>query len=144
MDKKDLKLSSNVTFAYKYIIPAFFMLAFVFFLASIFFNFLNIEMPARIVLSFFSFIFCLFMIPLVKLHFIYYNERYTIIKGTKFIKKIPNKDVIKVRRFLFYFYRLFYKEDGETKNAIFLPHIIGVFLRFWGKPKSIKRYELNL
>ncbi len=123
MNKKNIKLSSNVTFAYKYILPVFFMLAFIFLLVSVFINFLNVEMPVRIVLSFFAFIFCLFMIPLVKLHFIYYNESDTIIKGTKSDKKILNKDIVEVKRFMFYFYRLFYKEDGEIKKAIFLPHI---------------------
>ncbi len=57
---------------------------------------------------------------------------------------MANKNVLKVKRFMFYFYRVFYNENGNTKKAIFMPHIIGVFLRFWGKPKSIKRYELNI
>jgi|GEM_PF-5060531 len=144
MDRNDIKLSSNVTFAYKYIIPTFFFLGFIILIASLFVNFLNIELSAKIVLSFFSFIFCLFMIPLIKLDFVSYNENYTMIKGFNYEKKVLNKNVVKVKRFMFYFYKLFYNERGETKKVIFLPHISGVLLRLWGKPKSIKKYETNL
>lgn len=144
MDRNDIKLSSNVTFAYKYIIPAFFFLGFMILITSLFVNFLNIELSAKIVLSFFSFIFCLFMIPLIKLNFVSYNENYTTIKGFNYEKKVLNKNVVKVKRFMFYFYKLFYNEGGETKKVIFLPHISGVLLRLWGKPKSIKQYEINL
>jgi hypothetical protein len=84
------------------------------------------------------------MIPLIKLHFIYYNENHTIIKGLRYEKKVFNKNIIKVKRFMFYFYRLFYNEGNEIKKVIFLPHISGVLLRLWGKPKSIKQYEIIL
>lgn len=144
MKIKNNKLSSNVTFVYKYMIPLFFLVCFLILFTSLFVNGLNIELPARIVLCFFAFLFCLFMIPLIKLQFISYNEHYTTIIGFKSKKKVYNKDVVKVKRYLFYFYRLFFKEDGEIKKVMFLPHIIGVFLRFFGKPKSIKEYEQYL
>ena len=146
MDKKNIKLSSNVSFVYKYLIPAMFFSIFLFLFISIFVDVINVKMPVRVVLCFFSSIFCLLMIPLIRLHFIYYNENHTIIKGLHYEKKVFNKNVIKVKRFMFYFYRLFYKdnEGGEIKKVIFLPHISGVLLRLWGKPKSIKQYEIIL
>ena len=146
MDKKDIKLSSNLTFIYKYIITTFFYLTSIVLICSLFFdfNFLNIYMAARVLLSFFSLIFCLTVIPLTRLHFISYNESYTVIKGCRSKKKVSNKDVIVVKRFMFYFYRVFYKENGSVKKAIFMPNIIDVFCKFWSKPKSIKRYELNI
>lgn len=144
MNKKYIKLSSNMTFAYKYIITTFFFLAFIILFASIFVNILNVELPVRVILSFFAFIFCLFMIPLVKLHFIYYNDNHTVIKGVRYSKKVVNRDIVKVKRFMFYFYRLFYKEDGEIHKVIFLPNIMHTLLKFWGKPKCIKEYELSL
>ena len=144
MNKKEIKLTSNATFAYKYLFPIMFFSIFLILLFSIFVNIFNIELPVRIVLTFFSFIFCLLMLPLIKLHFIYYNESYTIIIRAKIKKKIANRDVVKVKRFMFYFYRLFYNERGVIRKAIFSPHIMGVFISFWGKPKSIKKYESAL
>lgn len=144
MNKINIKLSSNVTFVYKYLIPIMFFSVFLVLIISLFVNILGIELGARIVLTFISFLFCLFMLPLLKLNFISYNEAYTLIKSYKQTKKVPNKNVIKVKRFMFYFYRLFYTEKNEIKKALFLPHIIGVFIRFWGKPKSIKKYEINI
>lgn len=139
-----IKLSSNVTFVYKYIIPAFFFLATIIVICSFFYNFLNIDLFSRIFIAILLFVFCLFMIPLINLHFISYNENLTIIKGFKETKSVSNKDVIKVKRFMFYFYRVFYFENDKVKKSIFMPHTIGVFFRFWGKPKSIKKYELNI
>jgi len=146
MDKKDIKLSSNLTFIYKYIITTFFYLTSIVLICSLFFdfNFLNIYMAARVLLSFFSLIFCLTVIPLTRLHFISYNESYTVIKGCRSKKKVSNKDIVVVKRFMFYFYRVFYKENGSVKKAIFMPNIIDVFCKFWSKPKSIKKYELNI
>jgi len=143
MDKKDIKLSSKVTFVYKYIIPTFFYLTSVILICSLFFNFLNIYMTARVILSFSSLVFCLFTIPLIRLHFISYNESHTIIKGFRIRKEVSNKNVVVVKRFMFYFYRVSYKENGIIKKAIFMPHIIAIY-KFFGKPKSIKRYELNI
>lgn len=146
MDNKDIKLSSNLTFVYKYIITTFVYLTSIVLICSLFFDFdfLNIYMTARVFLSFFSLIFCLTVIPLTRLHFISYNENCTEIKGFRSEKNVSNKDVVVVKRFMFYFYRIFYKENGSVKKAIFMPHIIGVFCNFLGKPKSIKRYELHI
>lgn len=145
MDNKDIKLSSNLTFVYKYIITTFFYLISIVLICSLFFDFdfLNMHMTARVFLSFFMLIYCLILIPLTRLHFIYYNESHTEIKGCRSKKKVSNRDVIAVKRFMFYFYRVFYKENGILKKAIFMPHIIAIY-RFWGKPKSIKKYELNI
>jgi hypothetical protein len=142
MSNRKIKLSSNATFFYKYFIPLFFGLSFVIFGLSIPIDFLNLELSVRVSLSFFSFVFCLFMIPLINLHFVSYNDRMTIIKGFKKEQRITNKQILKVKRFMFYFYRIIYKVQGKTKKVIFLPHIFGVFVRFGGKPKSIAKYEL--
>lgn len=141
MKNNKMKLSSNLTFIYKYIIPYIFFCIFGVLLISVFIKILNIDLPIRILLSFFAFLFCLFMIPLVRLRFISYDEKDTFIKGFKENVTVSNTSVIKVKRFLFYFYRLFYKTNGKIEKVIFLPHIVGVFIRFLGKPRSIKAYE---
>ena len=145
MDNKDIKLSSNLTFVYKYIITTFVYLTSIVLICSLFFDFdfLNIYMSARVFLSFFSLIFCLTVIPLTRLHFISYNDSYTVIKGYRSKKNVSNNDIVAVKRFMFYFYRVSYKENGIVKKAIFMPHIIAIY-KFWSKPKSIKRYELNI
>jgi len=145
MDNKDIKLSSNVTFVYKYIITTFLYLISITLICSLFFDFdfLNMHMTARVFFSFFSLIFCLTVIPLTRLHFISYNESYTVIIGCRSKKKVSNKDIVGVKRFMFYFYRVFYKENGTVKKAIFMPHILAIY-KFWGKPKSIIKYELNI
>ena len=142
MSNRNIKLSSNSTYFYKYLIPSFFGSSLIIFSLSIPIDFLNLEISARILLSLFSFIFCLFMIPLINLHFVFYNDRITILKGFKREKKINNDQILKVKRFMFYFYRIFYIDQGKTKTIIFMPHIFGAFMRFGGKPKSITKYEL--
>ncbi len=142
MSNRKSKLSSNLTFFYKYLIPSFFGVSLIIFGLSIPIDFLNLEISVRILLFLFSFVFCLFMIPLINLHFVFYNERKTIIRGFKKEKSINNNQILKVKRFMFYFYRIFYNDQGKTKTILFMPHISGVFMRFGGKPKSITKYEL--
>lgn len=60
------------------------------------------------------------------------------------VKTIRNNDVVKVKRFMIYFYRLFYMEGDKLHKALFLPHILGVFVGVFGRPKSIKKYELHI
>lgn len=144
MGTKQIRLSSNLTFAYKYIIPTIFFLGFTFCIVSVFIDYLNIELGGRITLSFFTLIFSLLMIPLVQLQFIYFDNEYTIIEGKRQRHSIPNKNIVKVKRFIFYFYRLHYKKNGKIKKAIFLPQIPDVLICIWCKPKSIKKYESKI
>ena len=138
------KISSNVTFVYKYIIPSLVIMITLVLLSSFFVDFLKLEVAARVFLLFFAFIFCLLMIPLIRLHFIYYNNKFTFIKGLKVNKKISNRDVVKVKRFMVYFYRLFYLENEIIKKAIFMPHIQEMLVHFLGKPESIRKYESKI
>lgn len=141
MKNKLKRLSSNVTVIYKYLIPAFFLMVLMLMISNLVIGFINIDKSSAIALTFFSFIFCLIVYPLTKLKTIFYDENHTFIHSGKKIKKILNNNIQDVRRYLFYFYRVFYYENSLLKKTFFLPHITGVFIRFWGKPKSIKKYK---
>ncbi len=141
MKNKFKKLSSRVSFFYKYVIPIIFISVFLILFSSLFYETINIDIGARVVLSFMSFIFCLTTIPLIQLKFIKYNRKTTVIKGLGYCYEVENKEVLKIRRFLIYFYQIAYRREGRKQTAMFMPHISGMFLSLFFKPKSIKEYE---
>lgn len=134
------KLSSRLTFIYKYFVITFFTLIFFFLTISLSFHLIQLEKSVVIVLMFFTFLFILSAIPLVKLKFISYNNSFTRIKGFRNELIIPNKQVKNIKRYMFYFYKLTYN-NGIDRSIIFMPHISEIMINIIGKPRSVKKYQ---
>ncbi len=139
--KQKNKLSSRLTFAYKYFVITFFTIILIFLVFSLYFQFTSIEKPVLLVLIFFSILFILLAIPLVKLKYVSYDKSVTCIKGFRNELIIQNKQVKTIKRYMLYFYKITYNMHGKDRCILFLPHIGEVMISIIGKPKSIRKYQ---
>lgn len=135
------RLSSKLTVLYKCVIPSFFLLIVMICGIGVIINFEDTERVMPFALNFFGFLLLLFLcVPLFKLNDIYYNEDFTIVINKGKMKRYKNSEIKLVKRYLFYFFRIEFK-DPTTKKILFFPHISEVFFGFKFVPKSIKKYR---
>lgn len=135
------RLSSRITFVYKYVLPLFNLFIVIVCGIGVFMNLDEIElmMPFFLGLSFF-FILQLLYIPLFELKDIYYNEDVTLIIKKGKISRYYNSDIKRIKRYCLYFFRVEFK-DRTKKKILFLPRLSEVFFGFRFGPKSIKKYK---
>jgi len=134
-------LSSNVTIIYKFIFPITYLLFFVFFVIASFTFFPKEHFSLYI--SFGSFLFiCLFLnMPLLYLKKIYYSETHIYIDNYKVVTKLDINQIVSIKSFLVYFYKLTYLNDkNKYKKVIFIPHISEKMAALMGMPKSIIKF----
>lgn len=138
---KKKKLSSNITVIYKFIIPIGLLVLMMGLNLALIFNTGFISKETLIPLDVFFCFFSLFLIPLIKLKKVEYDNKYLYVSNYYKQYRITNKNIKKVKRHLIYFYKITYYQNGIKKSMIFLPHINEVFFSFFSKPRSIKEFE---
>jgi hypothetical protein len=138
------RLSSRITFFYKYVLPLFNLFIIIVCGIGVLKNLDEIEllMPFFLGLSFFFFLQILY-IPLFKLKDIYYNEDVTLIINKGKIDRYYHSDIKRIKRYCFYFFRVEFNDTTKEK-ILFLPRLSEVFFGFNFIPKSIKSYRTLL
>lgn len=135
------RLSSRITFLYKYILPLLNICIIIVCCIGVIINMVNVEKMMPFLVGFIFFLIIqIILLPLLKLRDVFYNEEITIIQDCKKRKVFKNYEIKRIKRHFFYFYIIEFLND-ELKKVLFFPHISGVFLKFGFKPKSIKHYE---
>lgn len=139
---KRQELSSRVTFLYKYIIPIGFLL-FTVGLNIVYLIDKSILgesiLPFNVLLFFTVF----FLIPLIRLKKVYYDNKRLYISNYIDDDVFRLIDVMKIKRHLIYFYKIYYKQGNDLKTLIFMPHINEAVIIFI-KPNSVKVFEKRL
>jgi len=136
------RLSSILTFPYKFIVPLIPVVL------GIIVN-LKIEKDINqgyfipLNLFFILFFFAVFL-PLKNLKKIEYDENNLLISNFINIEKISLKDVIQVKRWLFYFYKISVKSDNHIKKITILSPARERIIRPFGKLDSILEFEKNI
>lgn len=134
-----IKISSNLTFFFKFILPTFFILIFFGFIVGSVFFFPAKHNTFYVAFSIFLLITVLLSVKLFSLKKVSYNTEVCI--NNYFNKEyIDFKDIIKVERLLLYFYKLEYNSGSEKKSLLFIPNIFDVYMNFFN-PQSIIRFN---
>ena len=139
---KRKRLSSNLTFPYKYIVPL------IPIGLAIFINLtINKEtnqgylIPLNLLLLIF---FLIAYLPLKDLKKVEYDENYLITSNFISIDKFRLKDVIQVNRWMFYFYKVTVKKENEITIIKFLAPAHERIFRPFRKLNSIIEFEKKI
>lgn len=137
-----IRLSSKLTFIYKYLIPGVFTLLTIALLFNLFLNFFPQKntgdtLPMFCSILFITGIFHFFLLPLKHIH---YNKKWLFTKGFK-SEKISNRNVLGVKRHLFLFFKIKYFDENKNILSIkFLPSINQSLMGLI-TPETIKQYR---
>jgi hypothetical protein len=119
-----LKISSSLTFLYKYIIPVVVLVFNVVFTILVMFYFSRPYYEAHVVLlPFFIVSSILFVWPLVRLKELTIDETVMEIGSGESKVNVMMSEVIDISRFVFYFYKISYIESTKIKSIIVMPKI---------------------
>lgn len=134
------KLSSDITLVYKYILP----IGFVLFVIALNIAYsidkeivgINNIIPLNV-----GFVIMLFLfIPFFRLKKVSYSVKKMYVSNYSNESTINISSVKRIKRYLIYFYKIYYTDGNNSKSIIFMPHINEAIFLFL-KPKSIKEFE---
>lgn len=137
-----IKVSSNLTFFFKFILPTFFILIFFGFIVGSVFFFPTKHNTFYIAFSFFLLVIAILGVKLFSLKEVSYNTE-VCINNYSNKKYVDFKDIIKVKRFLLYFYKLEYNSASEKKSILFIPNVFDIYMNFFN-PQSIIKFKEEL
>lgn len=134
-------LSSRATPFYKFIPVLFFTITSLFILGSITFlpkKHVELYLP----FSIFLVIFTVSLSPLLFIKKVYYSNDLLYLSNYNKKSIIEVHNVKEVKMFLFYFYKIIYKDNSNrTKSVIFIPHIFEKLSNPFGSLDSIKQFK---
>ncbi|OPZ31388.1 MAG: hypothetical protein BWZ00_00580 [Bacteroidetes bacterium ADurb.BinA174] len=136
-----IRLSSKITFLYKYVLPLLNLCLILFCCIKGIINIGNVEKMMPFLIGFIFFLIMqISLLPLLKIQNVFYNDGVTIIQGFKKKEVLKNHEIKEIKRHLFFFYKI-EMLNNELKRVLFFPHLSETILKFGLKPKSIKCYE---
>lgn len=135
------RLSSKITFLYKYILPLFNICIIIVCCIGVITSIDDVDKMMPFLIGFIFFLIIqIIILPLLKLRDVFYNEEITIIQDCKKKEVFKNYQIKRIRRHLFYFY-IIEIENDELKRVLLLPHLSEVLFGFKFVPESIQKYQ---
>ena len=138
-------LSSRMTLVYKLVLPIFFgvVTLLVWMGAIALYN--KPDGNAMIVVALFFTGFMGLMTPPMFINKVSYDDEYLYAYNYIKTKQIPLSKVMKVHRWMFYFYKISYiNEAGEKKGALLLPSFVQRLEAMMGMPENLEEFEDKL
>ena len=135
-------LSSRITLMYKLVLPIFFGLATLLVWVGAIALYDKPDGNAMIVVGLFFTGFMALMTPPMFINKVSYDDEYLHTYNYLKKKKIPLSNVIKVHRWMFYFYKISYtNETGEKKGILLLPSFVQRLEAMMGMPANLEEFE---
>jgi len=144
---KKIVLSSILTIIYKFVIPSILWLFSIFIITGGFTFLPKEHLEFYYGFGGFMFVFSvLITILLIPLKKVAYDSEFLYYSNYKKQCKIPLKDSKKIRRWLFYFFKIdFINNHGKSESIIFIPHISEMMNSLGIQtPKSITQFKTKI
>ena len=143
MAMERITLSSRVTVLYKLILPIFWIAVTLLIWVAAIALMGDPDAEALLVIgAIFTGFFVLFLLPPMFVNKVSYDDNYMYACNYRNTKKIPLDSVKKVRRWMFYFYRIDYRDDtGRDTNVLLLPSFTQRLEAMMGMPANLELFE---
>ena len=134
-------VSSSITYLYKKVIPSIYFLVVSLFWISLYTIIPEKYFDGMLILGFIFLFSLLALVPLIRLKKVYYDNDYTYISNYSTTIKVKHEELVSIKRYIFYFYKLSYRKNESIYSVIFITSLyekMGVSLCV---PKSIIKFK---